>query len=89
MPNRLSFSSGGAAARLYASLRGEERSSLDRALDYIKDAPFAHSETVTAHFAPPVVVYVYQDEDWRISYTLGFLPAEAAFDINIHAIARR
>ena len=70
---------------MYTSLRGEDRSSLDHALAYMRDVPFAHSETITTRFVPPVVVYVYQDEDWRISYTLGFLPAEAEFDINIHA----
>ena len=88
MPNRLTISEGSPAHRLYTSLTPEARVSLDAALDYIRDAPFPHGDLITARLLPPVVVYEYRDDDWRISYSLGISPTGATYEISVHAIAR-
>ena len=87
MPNRLSLSENSPAYRLYTSLAPVDRATLDAALDYIRDAPFPHGGIVTAHRMPPVTVYVYRDDEWRISYGLGFSPNDATYEISVHAIA--
>ena len=89
MANRLSFGRGSPALAFYNSLGPEERTSLDAALDYIRDAPFEHGDLITKRFMPPVIVYVYRDDQWRISYSLSFRPGHyTEYDISIHSIAR-
>ena len=88
MPNHLSLSPNSQAASFYSSLDADALASLDEALDYIRDAPFAHGDTVRRQYMPPVYVYVYRDNQWRISYSLGALPRYATYDISVHAIAR-
>ena len=88
LPNRLSISEDSPAHRLYTSLAPDARVSLDAALDYIRDAPFEHGDLITARLLPPVVVYEYRDDEWRISYSLGISPSGATYEISVHAIAR-
>ena len=88
MANVLYLSSDSPASRLYPSLTGEERLAIDDALDYIRDFPFEHGDVITKRLLPPVMVYEYADGNWRISYSLSFLPSDASYSIDIWAIAR-
>ena len=87
-PNRLSFTEGSPAPELYASLKAEERASLDEVLEYIRDVPFPHGDTITKRLMTPHLVYVFDDDEWQIAYTMRFLPKENSYDISVHAIAR-
>lgn len=86
MRNRLTFSSGGPAARLYRSLDPDTRSSLDSALDYIRDVPYPHGEVITTRHMPPVTVYEYNDGTWKVSYGLGYDREQRIFHISVWAI---
>ena len=89
MPNRISFSANGNAIDFYNSLNTQERNSLDEALDYIRDFPFEHGDTVVRRIRPPVVIYLFRDDYWRISYSLSFHHTEPlSMDIIIFAMAR-
>ncbi len=89
MANRLSLSSGGPAATFYNSLNPEERRSLDVALEYIRDVPFEHGGIITKRFMSPLMIYVYEDAEWKISYGLSFRPGHyTEYDIGIWSIAR-
>lgn len=63
MPNRLSFTEGSHASEFYASLRAEDRDSLDAVLEYIRDVPFPHGDTVTKRLMAPHLVYVFDDNE--------------------------
>ena len=73
MPNRLSFTEGSHASEFYASLRVEGRDSLDAVLEYIRDVPFPHGDTVTKRLMTPHLVYVFDDNEWQIAYTMRYL----------------
>lgn len=89
MPNRILFSVNGNATDFYNSLNTQERNSLDEALEYIQDFPFEHGDTIEKRFMPPVTIYLFRDDCWRISYSLSFHPTESiGVDISIFAIAR-
>ncbi|MYE54475.1 MAG: hypothetical protein F4X34_04675 [Chloroflexi bacterium] len=88
MPNRILFSVNGNATDFYNSLNTQERNSLDEALEYIRDFPFEHGDTVIRRIRPPVVIYLFRDDYWRISYSLSTHPTEPiSVDISIFAIA--
>ena len=38
---------------------------------------------------PPGVVYIYQDEHWRISFGLSYSRTDECYDIAIYAIAAK
>ena len=89
MPNRLRISRNGKATQFYRSLNEEERLSLDEALDYIRDVPFPHGNTIVRRSRPPAFIYYFSDEMWRISYHLSLIhPGGTEYDIEILAIAR-
>lgn len=89
MPNRILFSANGNATDFYNSLNTQDRNSLDEALEYIRDFPFEHGDTIERRLMPPVTIYLFRDDYWRISYSLSFQPTEPfVVDINIFAIAR-
>ncbi len=88
MANRLTFSRNGPARSFYASLPYDDRKALDEILEYIKDFPFEHGDIITKRFAPPVYIYVYRDDEWRISYGLSFHRGSVYCDIGIWAISR-
>ena len=88
MPNSLSFTEGSPAAAFYASLGAEERASLDAALEYVRDVPFPHGDIITKRIMAPHLVYVFDDNEWQIAYTMRFLAGESSYDISVHAIAR-
>ena len=88
MPNRLSFTEGSQASEFYASLGLKDRDSLDAALEYVRDVPFPHGDTITKRLMTPHLVYVFDDNEWQIAYTMRFLPEENSYDISVHAIAR-
>ena len=58
---------------------GEARNSLETALDYIRDIPFPHGDTIVSVSMPPVTVYYYNDDRWQITYALSYLPSERIF----------
>ena len=89
MPNQLVFSEGSSADETYRSLDQEARRSLDSALDYIKDMPFPHGDTIVSVAMSPVVVYYYNDDMWEITFSLSYLKSEQVFRIGIHAISRK
>ena len=86
MPNHIQFSTSGNAVEFYKALPSQKRQSLDTALDYIRDVPFEHGDLITKRSAPPVVIYTYTDERWRILYTLSAQPGQAP-DMNIEVFA--
>ena len=86
MPNRIQFSASGNAIAFYKALPPQKRQSLDTVLDYIRDVPFEHGDLITKRSAPPVVIYTYTDERWRILYTLSTQPEQAP-DMNIAVFA--
>ena len=86
MPNHLVFSKGSPAEDTYLSLGQQARNSLDSVLDYIRDMPFPHGDTIVSVFMPPVVVYYYNDDMWEIVFGMSYLPSEQVFRIGIHAI---
>ena len=88
MPSRLGFTEGSYASDFYASLGVGDRDSLDAVLEYIRDVPFPHGDTVTKRLMTPHLVYVFDDNEWQIAYTMRFLPRENSYDISVHAIAR-
>ena len=89
MPNRILFSVNGNATDFYNSLNTQDRNCLDEALEYIRDFPFEHGETVQRRYMPPVTIYLFRDDRWRISYSLSSHPTEPLrVDISIFAIAR-
>ena len=89
MPNQIQFSVGGNARPFYLSLDPKQRRSLDRVLDYIRDFPFEHGDVVTKRYTPPVVLYIYADDCWRVSYTLDKYPRQPLWNnINVFAMAR-
>ena len=86
MPNRLTLSE--RARRFYQALDEQILSSLDEALDYIRDAPFSHGGLIRREFRPPVMMYFYDDGIWRIGYVLSFYEESAIFHVHILAISR-
>lgn len=88
MPNRLSFTESSHASEFYAFLGVEERASLDAVLEYIRDVPFPHGDTITKRLMTPHLVYVFDDNEWQIAYTMQYLPGENSYDISVHSIAR-
>ena len=59
----------------------EGRASLKEALHYIRDVPFEHGHMVTRRMMEPVMMYMYNDENWRIAYTLSKVPGELTYII--------
>ena len=86
MANQLTFSKHGNAREILSSLDKSDRESLFDALAYIKDAPFEHGGLITRQLRPPVMVYTYNDGDWRILYTLHTIPGQIGFHIGISHI---
>ena len=86
MPNRLTLSD--RARRFYQTLDAPSLSSLDEALDYIRDAPFSHGGLIRREFRPPVMMYFYDDGAWRIGYVLSFYTDSATFHIHVLVISR-
>ena len=89
MPNQLSFSINGQPQELYRSLSHDTRASLDVVLDLLLVNPSPDGIHKTAIFMSPVVVYYYEDEDWKVSYSLSYYPVEKITDIGIYAIAQK
>ena len=88
MPNRLVLSNYGNASEFYESLDWGDKASLASALQYIEDFPFEHANTVTRRYMPPVMIYFFHDDDWRISYSLDKTPGELGFTIHVFQIDR-
>ncbi len=86
MPNSIRFSESGPARTVYEGLSPDESQQVDDVLDYIRDVPFEHGAVVQRMYRPPVVLYVYDDGQWRISY--GLSHRGAYYDIGIWNIAR-
>ena len=88
MPNRIQFSVNGNATDFYASLNTQDRNSLDKVLEYIRDFPFEHGDTIERRYMPPVTIYLFRDDNWRVSYSISSHPTEPLImDISIFAIA--
>ena len=88
MPNRIQISSSGNAISFYKSLSRKKRCSLEAVLDYIRDFPYEHGEIIKKRFANPVILYVYRDNCWRVSYTMDKRPNQPLWNnINVFAIA--
>lgn len=86
MPNRLTLSE--RARIFYQTLDATSLTSLDEALDYIRDAPFSHGGLIRREQRPPVTMYFYDDGTWRIGYVLSFYADTAIFHVHVLAIAR-
>ena len=86
MSNRIRISESGPARTVYENLSEEERREVDSRLEYIRDTPFEHGDIVQRFYRPPVVLYVYDDGQWRMSY--GLSHRGAYYDIGIWNIAR-
>ncbi len=81
--NTLSFSRN-AANFILDDLDKEERESIGDALDYIKERPYEQKGLITSRFASPVVLYEYDDNEWRIIYTISYV--ESGLWIGVHSI---
>ena len=86
MPNRLTLSE--RAHLFYQTLDSHSLSSLDEALDYIRDAPFSHGGLIRREQRPPITMYFYDDGTWRIGYVLSFYEDSATFHIHVLVISR-
>lgn len=89
MRNKTRFTTHGQPANLYRSLDSEARASLNAALDRIGSNPHPDGDTIFSVTHPPVVIYTYQDEHWRISFGRSYSITEECYDIEIFAIKSR
>ena len=89
MRSRIRFIRNGQATRLYRSLNPADRASLDIAFDSIGNYPVADGIRITTVDVPPGVIYIYQDEDWRISFGVSYSITDERYDVEIYAIAAK
>ena len=82
------FSLDGNASQFYRSLSPHQQEELRDALDYIRDVPFEHGDTIVKRVVDSEFIYLYEDDLWRISFkTILQNPSNArSFTISILAI---
>ena len=89
MPNQLWFDKGGPAERFYRDLDPEARASLDQVLDHIRDNSAPDSARITSVFMSPVVIYYYEDDDWKVSFNPSYYRSDESMHVQVWAIAAK
>lgn len=90
MPNRLHFDNAGRERELFYNLGPADYQSLLTALESIQNDPLPDNDRIVAVDFPPIVIYHYRDEKWRIAYGLSYYrvgETEGFYDIGIVAVS--
>ena len=74
---------------MYRSLDRIAHLSLDVALDRIANDPQPDGDRIISHDVPPGVIYIYEDDDWKISYGLSYSRTDQCYDIEVFAIVAK
>lgn len=86
MPNHLRFVNPSRAAELYLSVDTAAFDSLEIALDYIVKNPLPDGRRIAMVDHPPVVLYHYRDDNWRIAYSLSYFREGDYYSISVVAV---
>ena len=71
---------------LFLTLEENAYQLLEMALEYIREAPLPDGDRIIAVDYPPMVIYHYRDENFRIAYGLSYIQSEDCYDIAIEAV---
>ena len=87
LPNELRFDRSGTAAAFYRGLNSIRRVSLDVALDDIRSNPQPDGELIISLLMAPVVIYYYENSEFKISYSLSYMPNDGHWRTTVLSIA--
>ena len=71
---------------LFLTLEPEEYQLFEAALDYIRERPLPDGQRITTVDLPPIPIYHYRDDHFRIAYALSDFGNDGSYEISIVAV---